>query len=243
MIVLYDGSFENFLNIVFELYYRSLRPSKIVKEAPKELVFDEIYEIPYNEEESLRVLASLKEKFSKRDFETILNVFMCDSLEFEMDLLHYVIEGFKSPKNLGNINNPHILAIQGYQKRLFSNVHKMSAYLRFEELEEGSLYAVLDNQFNLVYFMGRHFAKRFNALNYYIHDIRRSLVFVHTKEFVGVREVVDMQLPERSKDEQKFQKLWKHFFHSVAIESRKNEKLQKNMVPLIYRTYMTEFMD
>ena len=33
------------------------------------------------------------------------------------------------------------------------------------------------------------------------------------------------------------------FFSAVSIEERTNKKLQQNLVPLIYRTYMSEFLN
>ena len=56
-----------------------------------------------------------------------------------------------------------------------------------------------------------------------------------------MQKVADYEIPLRSESEEKFQNLWKTFFDSVAIKSRKNKKLQQQTVPLIYRTYMTEF--
>ncbi|MDD4330641.1 MAG: DUF4130 domain-containing protein [Aliarcobacter sp.] len=48
--------------------------------------------------------------------------------------------------------------------------------------------------------------------------------------------------PNYSCDEQKFQKLWKSFFSGVTLKKRINTNLQRQMVPLIYRTYMSEFL-
>jgi len=56
-----------------------------------------------------------------------------------------------------------------------------------------------------------------------------------------VRSVSDFELPTLSGEEKRFKKLWQTFFKSVAIETRQNEKLQKQLVPLVYRTYMSEF--
>ena len=120
---------------------------------------------------------------------------------------------------------------------------QMSGFLRFEELEEGTLYAKLETKYSVLYFLGIHFSKRLNNQNYIIHDIQRSLAFVHTKEFKGVQKVAEFEAPKLSDAEQKFSKLWKTFFESVAIKSRENKKLQKRTVPLLYRTYMTEFMN
>ena len=44
-----------------------------------------------------------------------------------------------------------------------------------------------------------------------------------------------------SEDEGRMQELFKSFVRTIAIESRTNEKLQLNMLPLRFRPYMTEF--
>ena len=243
MIFIYDGSFEGFLSLVYDVYYKKITPTSISKTMPNSLILDEIYECEYNETKSLKVLEALKLKFKKENFATILNIFMCDESEFEMALLEYIILGFKEQNNLQNINYPSIFEIKNLQKELFRNVHKMSGFLRFEELEDGTLYAKVESKFNLVYFLGQHFAKRFNNQNYFIHDIDRKLVFIHSKEFKGVKKVADFEIPTLSKDEQKFKNLWQTFFESVSIESRKNKKLQQSLVPFLYRTYMSEFID
>ena len=41
--------------------------------------------------------------------------------------------------------------------------------------------------------------------------------------------------------EAEYQELFKHFCKSLAVESRKNPKLQMNMLPLRFRKYMVEF--
>ena len=243
MIFIYDGSFECFLSLVYDVYYKKITPSAISKTTPNTLLLDETYECIYNEVKSVKVLEALKTKFTKENFTTILNIFMCDETEFEMELLEYIILGFKEQKHLQNINHCSIFKIQNLQKELFRNVHKMSGFLRFEELEDGSLYAKVESKFNLVYFLGKHFSQRFNNQNYIIHDIKRKLVFIYSEEFKGLREVSEFEIPTLSKDEQKFKNLWKTFFESVAIESRENKKLQQSLVPLLYRTYMSEFLD
>ncbi len=243
MIAVYDGSFEEFLCLVYDVYYKKIAPTSILRELPKTLILEDIYQCKFNKENALKVYKALKEKFTKKNFQTIFNIFMCDTAEFEIWLLEFIILGFKNQSELQNINNSSIFALQNLQRELFRNVHKMTGFLRFEELDDDSLYARVESKFNLVYFLGQHFSKRFNNQVYYIHDIKRSLVFVYSKEFKGIREVADFELPTHSKNEQKFKKLWKTFFDSVAIESRKNEKLQKSLTPLIYRTYMSEFIN
>lgn len=241
MILVYDGTFEGFLTLVYEVYYSRLKATGIKKNMPMTLFLDEVINIEYDENKSLKVLEALKTRFEKKHFETILNIFMCEGADFEMDLLQFIISGFKNQKELNNINHPFVFRLQNLQKELFRFTHKMTGFVRFEELNDGTLYAKIDTKFNIVYFLGSHFLKRFNNQVFIIHDIKRKTAFIKNGSFAGIREVSHADIPIYSKDEEKFQKLWKTFFESVSIESRVNKKLQKQFVPLIYRTYMNEF--
>jgi len=242
MILIYDSTFEGFLSLIYEVYYRKLKPSNIYKKLPNEIIFEEILHIQTKEENYTKVFNAIKSKFSKQIVQRILNIFMCDSKEFEMALLEYIILGFKDSKQLLNINNSCVFYLNSLEKELFKNVHKMYAFIRFEELEDDSLYAKLECKFNVVYYLAKHFLKRFNNQNFIIHDINRKLAFVKIGKDFSIQKVAEFQEPTHSLSEQKFQKLWKSFFKGVTIEERVNLKLQQNQIPLIYRTYMSEFL-
>lgn len=243
MILLYDGSFEGFLSLIYEIYYKKLKPTNIYKSLPNEIIFDEIKTIETDEENYQKVLKAIKIKFPKNILEKILNIFMCDSKNFEMALLEYIILGFKDAKQLNNINDSSVFYLNSLEKELFKNVHKMYAFIRFEELEDGCLYAKLECKFNVVYFLAKHFLKRFNNQNFIIHDINRKLAFIKIDDNYSLQEVAFFEEPNKSQNEDKFQKLWKSFFTGVTIKERINPKLQTQLVPLIYRTYMTEFFN
>ncbi|MEM5557437.1 TIGR03915 family putative DNA repair protein [Aliarcobacter cryaerophilus] len=241
MILLYDGTFEGFLSLVYEVYYKKLKPTKIYKTLPNEILFEEILEINSSKESGIKVLNAIKTKFPKEILEKILNIFMCDSKEFEMALLEYIVIGFKDSKQLYNINNSCVFYLNNLEKELFRVTHKLTGFIRFEELEDKTLYAKIESKFNIVYFLGRHFLKRFNNQNFIIHDINRKLAFVKMKNDYSIKEVAFFDEPIYSSNEEKFQKLWKSFFSGVTINERTNLKLQTQMVPLLYRTYMSEF--
>ena len=79
MILVYDGTFESFLSLVYEVYYKKLKPIKIYKTLPNEIIFEEILEIETSQDNVLKVLNAIKTKFPKEILEKILNIFMCDS--------------------------------------------------------------------------------------------------------------------------------------------------------------------
>ena len=242
MIIVYDGSFEGFLSLIYEVYYKKLKPTNIYKKLPNEIIFEKTIHIQINEENYTKVLKAMKSKFQKKIVQRVMNIFMCDSKNFEMALLEYIILGFKDDKQLLNINNSCVFYLNNLEKELFKNVHKMYAFVRFEELDDNSLYAKLECKFNTLYFLAKHFLKRFNNQDFIIHDINRKLAFIKIGEDFSFQEVAHFEEPSQSQNEQKFQKLWKSFFKGISIEERVNLKLQQNQVPLIYRTYMSEFL-
>lgn len=241
MTLIYDSSFEGFLSLVYEVYYKKLHVKEISKEKIQTLLSDDIYEIQTDSYKAQKVLTALKNSFSKKNFSTVTNIFLCDSKNFEKELLDYIILGFKEQRNLQNINHPSIFYIKTLEKEFFSTVHKMKGFVRFEELDDETLYAKIDTKFNVLYFLGEHFLKRIGKLDFIIHDTKRGYALVKNKEEISIKKVAHADEPILSKDEEKFKKLWKTFFQSVSIEKRKNKKLQQNLVPLIYRTYMSEF--
>lgn len=239
MRVVYDGSFEGFLTLVHDYYYKSLQITQISKKFSG-MLFDEI-EILTDERKAQKVLKAIKNKLLTKDFNTIKNIFLCDTKEFETHLLSYIILGFKNAKNLKNINHPSVFFINELEKEYFRVVHRMKGFIRFEEVEDGTLYTKIDTKFNILYYLGKHFINRLGSCEFIIHDIKREYAFVHSKEQTQILHVDSYEKPTYSKDEEHFQRLWKVFFQSVTIQSRENKKLQQQLVPLIYREHMSEF--
>jgi probable DNA metabolism protein len=241
MIVLYDGSFEGFLTLVYEVYYAKLHVKNIIKKIPERLVFESVHEIFSDEEKAQKVLNAIKKHFSKERQRTIFNIFLCDTQEHEMALLEYIRIGFKNPKELANITNAHLFYIQNLEKELLRLVHRMYGFTRFEELEDGTLYAKIETKFNILPFLGEHFSKRLGNIPFIIHDTTRSLAFLKDEKSYEIRSIASFETPLYSTEEAHVQEQWKRFFQATTIQSRHNPKLQRNLVPLLYRTYMNEF--
>jgi hypothetical protein len=49
MILVYDGTFEGFLSLVYDVYYEKLNPNKICRQVPQTLILEEIKHIETEE--------------------------------------------------------------------------------------------------------------------------------------------------------------------------------------------------
>ncbi len=236
-VYLYDGSFEGFLSVVYQSFYEKKPASKIIKDLKEVLLLDEVIEITTDNTHAQKVHEGLKKKFQKCHYNKIFHTFLCDSRDFEKALYDFIVIGFKDQKKLGDINHPSIYYLEKLEREYFRHLDKMYGFVRFVELEDGSLYAKIEGKFNILPYLGKHFVKRLDGCDFIIHDTGRELAYVDGV----IHQVADFEIPILSENEAKFQKLWKLFFEQVAIKERKNLKLQQNWVPLLYRKYMTEF--
>ena len=100
MILLYDGSFEGFLSLVYEVYYEKLQVNSIVKKMPESLLFERFHEVFTDEAKARKVLEAISKHFTKEQQRTLINIVLCDSRAYEMALLEYLRIGFKNQKEL-----------------------------------------------------------------------------------------------------------------------------------------------
>lgn len=94
--------------------------------------------------------------------------------------------------------------------------------------------------------IGEHFADRFPMEHFMIYDKTHQAMLVHEagKEWVIWEhiEAFDETKLKLSDNEKKMSQGWQIFFDTIAIQERKNEKLQQQLLPLKYRPYQTEHL-
>lgn len=147
---------------------------------------------------------------------------------------------------MGNLKNPFIHRVFELARFTANEAHYHVEFLRFKELENGILYAQMGPKNNVITFVVPHFADRLPLENFVIHDTLRGIYALHPAK--GDWYLVTGDGWEKSQEglvysqgEQKYSELFTHFFHTIAIKERINYGLQRNMLPLRYRKYMTEF--
>ena len=91
--------------------------------------------------------------------------------------------------------------------------------------------------------MALHFSNRFPNENWVIYDEKRQKALCHEKgKECVMRKGVRIQVPGSAVgDMGEYEELWQTFCDSISIEARRNEKLQKQMLALHFRSNMPEF--
>lgn len=147
---------------------------------------------------------------------------------------------------LGNLTNPYVHKVFELARNARNEAHHWQEFLRFQELENGILFSKIGAKNNIITFLVPHFADRLPLCNFIIYDENRGIFAIHpaSREWYLVtnREMDEEQFSCYSEKEMEYQELFKYFCHKIAIEERKNLKLQQNMLPLWFQEYMVEFV-
>ncbi len=149
-------------------------------------------------------------------------------------------------KLMDRLQDPYIHRVFELARSVANEAHFHVEFLRFRELDHQILYAVIGPKNNILTFIVPHFADRLPLENFVIYDEGRNIYAVHParKEWYLVYgdEMIRQTECRFSKGEEKYSELFSRFFHTIAIKERRNYALQRNMLPLRYRKYMTEFV-
>lgn len=159
---------------------------------------------------------------------------------------HTVVIGLKyHDRNVfARLREPAVQKAFACQRGAGNELHHYREFLRFAELESGILYAKIGARDHILPFLMPHFADRLPADNFVIYDELSGVFGLHP-QYRQWYLASGIDFAEESLvfsgAEAVYSELFTHFCRSIAIESRKNPKLQMNMLPLRFRKYMVEF--
>lgn len=233
---LYDGTFDGFLTIVFNSYASKTLPQKIFSKADYSPNFlDKTLLIETDFEKAKRVFTGIEKNIS---YDTLYNTyyaFLSNEKEKEMYLLKYICDGFDiGPKINNRITISYVFKVMNMRKRALSECHRLKGLLRFQEVGENLYYSQIHPDNNIIEPLGHHFIRRLPTQNFIIHDKIRDICLLYNGKEYRIIDATNIKIPDISKEEQKYQELWKLFFKTIAISERKNPKCQMQYMPKKY---------
>ena len=206
----------------------------------------------YKRCESSRVQAekvgrTLKRELSEEGYYRICRVlasFEADKAEAVLRTVVMALHRKRGGRILEDLKEPYIRRVFELDRAVGNEIHFHIEFIRFSELVNGVLYAQISPRNHILTFLMPHFTDRFPLENFVIHDVGRNLLAMHPAggEYVLVSGQEELNLNTAfSGGEEKYSELFTEFFHTIAIKERTNSELQRGMLPVRYRKYMTEF--
>jgi len=247
---LFDGSMEGLLCAVFESFERKAKQVKVeLLKHHQPDAFTESMQIHNDNEKAGRVWSALQKKLSPAWMRKIYCCFLSERPEAYTSLYEFCHYVFSHPAGAeDNYGNEHVLLIAQMARKVEREKHRMEAFIRFQESQDGLFYCGIDPDFNVLPLIMKHFKDRYTSQRWLIYDINRNYGLFYDE--VSVEEVhLDFETQKRLQKipvnaqagkEQLYAVLWKDYFRSTNIVARKNTKLHTQHVPKRYWKYLTE---
>lgn len=243
IIYAYDGSFEGLLTAVHTAYYSREDPEQIMSVGDCQQSFlCRVREIETDTDKSAAVYRSIERKISPNALFNVQRVYLSDDRERGTMVFNYLKLGFHMGARVDMFTqNEWVIRVVNTAKRVSNEAHWMREFIRFSEMENGVLFAKIEPDNNVLEMVCPHFADRLSCLPWVIADARRGLAAIYdTKEWQIVTYDTANNL-EYSENEADYQRLWKKFYNTIGIQSRKNDRLRMQLMPKKYWKNMTEF--
>jgi len=242
--VVFDGSLEGFLCVVYAHYYEQITPLSIQREGQyQNTLYAEEYFISTDFEKAARVQRGIRKKISHQAEDYISYAFLSEDDSCYMEIFKYLLLGFKLGKSVDcYLQEDCVLKVHKLARYVGREVHLLSGFSRFAETKQGVFYCSISPVNNVLPVLAEHFSDRMMNQAWVIHDKKRKLAAVYNGEHYAIGSVPDGANFEYKDKELQVQDLWRTFFNSVSIKERENKKLQRNLLPLYFRKSMLEFI-
>lgn len=245
-----EESFTGILTGVYDAWDSRLGHANVRLVAGKEepQLFCEYEEVGTDVAKAGKVMRTVVNRMGEDTLRIIAQAAACTEPERADVVYRTIVLGMHLPDGrrvTEMLSRPEIMKLFTLSRRAGRLAARYIEFLRFRELQDGILLGEVDPEGDVLDLIAPHFADRLPLENWMIYDRRRRKTAVHPagKAWYVVEEVGEEAISgiEESGAEAEFSDLWKCFFQTIAIEARKNPKLQNQLAPLKYRDCMTEY--
>jgi len=242
-IFLYDGTFEGFMCVAFHIISEGIDKDRAIivsKNEYQPMFIDSVREVQNDLKTFLEMRKGIIEKADSSVFKKIYYAFLSDTKDKEGYILRYLFFVFEHGKKIKYLySNDLVNAVEKMAKKVSREIGKYMGLMRFCETDKGFLYAKFEPENDIIKPVAFFFKGRLNEFNWVIHDVRRNKVALYDREKLQFLNNNNLKF-EVIKEDEMVQMLWKKYFKSMAIEERKNLKLQQQNMPKKYWKYLVE---
>jgi len=249
---LYDGSFEGWLSVVFETTRLHMEPARIVAtEGYIPELFEETHDVVTQVECASRVWKGLCQRGGFEVASMCRGAFLSELPGIELDLWHYQQKLFAdhSGRFRGNVLDVHAQRVMATARKVSHEAHLLTGFVRFQTVEQGTLFATIEPEYRVLELLGPHFSRRFPNQDWFIVDVKREQGLLYQGANLQVVSISRRGLPMAqgalredlaSSGQSQFQKLWTDYYAAINIPERRNPQLMARLLPRKYWKYLPE---
>lgn len=251
--VLCEDSIEGIFSGVYYIYEKKYEKTSIELKVEGNNQNYELFTInefaPVNMQNAVKVARTVRRRFGKEVYETLLRVALAEGNEEKAQAIfgtiQYGISNNVATDLLNHLKKKEIYQVFQINRTVANEAARYIEFVRFQELLNGVLYSKIAPENNVLPLLAEHFTDRLKNENFVIYDENRKTALVyHKKKHWEIYQniILDEEQLQMAECEENIKKLWKVFFNSIEIEERKNLSLQRQLLPLKFRKFMTEFV-
>ena len=252
MTYIYDGTFDGFLTVVFDIYESKRKPLQIIREQLWQPGFFETpVHIHADAARSERVWNGIIKRSDKRVTRMFYLAFASELPDVEMTLYGYLEKLFADTTGIfyKNLLDDHSFELYQISRKVGLEIHRFAGFVRFQETSDGLFFAAIEPDHDIVSLLAPHFARRFGNQPWVIYDRRRDKGIFFKKPEILEITLTDKQIDTitgdihqnvKSENEDLYRSLWKAYYKAINIPERKNARLMLRLLPRRYWKYLPE---
>lgn len=235
----YDGSFDGLLCCVFESYEKKEIPAQILP--PGVATLYPVKEIVTDSRKAQRVLVSIPKQMGRPALELVQQAFLTCLEEKERYILLFLRLGYQHGRAVNSMLADEVVnTLFKAVKHLTNESHRFKEFVRFS-LINGVLVAQIEPKNFVLPMIAPHFCQRLPNERFFIHDQTHGMALVYEPGSWAIIPADRVELPDPDEEEAAYQRLWKLFYDTIAVEGRINPRCRMNHMPKRYWKNMTEF--
>ncbi|MBE8715124.1 TIGR03915 family putative DNA repair protein [Sphingobacterium hungaricum] len=249
-ILLYDGTWEGMLCCIFDYFDYKLQVESITsnQDFANLSLFASPHQVTSDSEKANRVAKGLEAKVGKEGLTELWHVFLSELPHAPLLILKTAVYYLNQDKNSRlNYGHEDVLEVKQIVKSVSRERHRMKAFIRFQKLNNGIYFALVEPDFDVLPLIRKHFKDRYADQHWMIYDGKRKYglsydlesiqEFSFTEDVNISNKTIAIQWEEQ---EDLYSDLWKRYFNAVNIKERKNMKLHLQHVPRRYWKHLNE---
>lgn len=243
-VYLYNGEFLYLLNLIKYLCDNKIKPYNIKDDSFSPNLFDNIINLNIDVDEN--IIKFIINDIGENNFKIIFYTFLSNDINKELIIYYFYLNALKYKKNIIYMRNlkcvNESLKISKYVQH---EAHKYKGFVRFKELKNNILYAEIEPTNDILYIISKHFELRLKKEYWIIKDIKRNKLSVYDKHNFFIINGDNFKLFNNtlSEKELNIETLWKEFYKTIGIETRRNDRCRMNFMPKKYWKYIIEMSD
>lgn len=242
---LYDGSLEGLFSAVFLAYERKEAPADVVEaHAYRPRLGQEAVEVETYMDRAMRVRDGIVRACGEKSYEAIKAVFLSDDCAKGAVILRFVRYAMRrGERALFEVAHPSVADFVRINRAVYNERHRWQQFMRFSKVEGGVYVARCNPNASVVPLLMDWFAGRFNTQPFLIFDEVHGVAGVSNGGDWRLVRTESLDVPGQTAEDAYFEKAWKTFYDTIAVEARYNPELRRQFMPKRFWRNIVEVAD